>query len=677
MLSREVQSKISEIFISLAETERDVEISRQVLTEYKEYNPYQIFSFLDSNKKNYIEGLDIINYLQSKNIFLTEIETKLLILYYDQDLDTNLNFNEFIELIESKISPKKEVKEVGGPLCFSVDYALTKLLEKEIIHARNIIKLLEDLRGFSEFEIHNIFHFVKNNNNNCMVPQNIINFLNKNYASFIDQDIDLIFKRIDFNKDNVIDLCEFHIFFGFPNCGYNCPFEKCDNCGIECCQICRINGPCYVHKYINKKDENYMQKRVYRTYYTEFQNKNNDNKEINNKEIPSIENNELNNGIQKVSQNLTLKLSPKREYEVCLNSNNYKNDNNNNTTNINIGNNNINNNYTNNNFKDDNEINKSNHNINENINCNQNTLEQNFIANNNNNLINEYKENLNNNIQKYYNYLYNNNYENKNIISSENRINTNTNLINSYENYKNIQNENLNKNRNKNRNEYEESQFINYLNEAMLQESNIERLKIQLSLRTDFNWEATFRIFELEGRGYLSKEDLIIGFNKLGIYPKDLDMSLLLKRYDLQKEGIISYPDFYELIVPFSKYHRKMVDKRQNKNENLVVNPNEFNEDTLNCIRNLFVTIFKGEFILNKIKENFTSLKMKFSDIFHLLDPLGTGYIEENELAIFLQKNDIFSIDDDCDLLFLRLNKLRNGKIEFQEMCDEIEAIYE
>ena len=154
-------------------------------------------------------------------------------------------------------------------------------------------------------------------------------------------------------------------------------------------------------------------------------------------------------------------------------------------------------------------------------------------------------------------------------------------------------------------------------------------------------------------------------------------MSLLLKRYDLQKEGIISYPDFYELIVPFSKYHRKMVDKRQNKNENLVVNPNEFNEDTLNCIRNLFVTIFKGEFILNKIKENFTSLKMKFSDIFHLLDPLGTGYIEENELAIFLQKNDIFSIDDDCDLLFLRLNKLRNGKIEFQEMCDEIEAIYE
>ena len=213
MLSREIQSKISEIFISLTEAERDVEITRQVLTENKEYNPYQIFCFLDSDKKNYIANLDIINYLQSKNIFITEIETKLLFLYYDQNLDTNLNYKEFINLIESKLSQKKEINDATGPLCLSIDYVLTKLLEKEIIHARKIITLLEDLRGFSDFEIHNIFHFIKNNNNNYIIQQNITNFLNKTHASFIDQDIDLIFKRIDFNKDNAIDLCEFHIFF--------------------------------------------------------------------------------------------------------------------------------------------------------------------------------------------------------------------------------------------------------------------------------------------------------------------------------------------------------------------------------------------------------------------------------------------------------------------------------
>ena len=671
MLSREIQSKISEIFTSLAETERDVEITRQVLTENNEYNSYQIFCYLDSDKKNYIEELDIINYLQSKNIFVTETESKLLILYYDQNLDTNLNYKEFINLIESKLSYKKEKNDVTGPLCFSIDYALTKLLEKEIKHARKIINLMEDLRGFSEFEIHNIFHFLKNNNNNYIIPENITKFLTKNYASFIDQDIDYIFKRIDFNKDNAIDLCEFHIFFGFPFCGYSCPLEKCDNCGIECCQTCRINGPCYVHKFVNRKDINYMQKRVYRTYYTDFQNRNNDNKKLNN-EIPPNKNNQFNNDIQKVSQNLTLKLSPKREYgpfEICFDPNIYHDGNN---FDMYLDNNTINNNIYNVDNNDNKNFNKTNNNI------IRNTLEQNFIINNNNN--NNYltKELMKspNNSQKYYNYTDNNNYNNENNDSYVNQINSNDNVISSYENYKKNQNENLNNNKD-NKNEEEENQFINYLKKAMLHESKVEKLKIDLSLRIDFNWEEVFRIFEIEGRGLLTKEDLINGFNKFGIYPKDLDISLLLKRYDLKKEGYISYPNFFDLIVPFSKYHRILVDKRKIKNENLNVNPNEFNKETLNCIRNLFVTIFNGEFILNKIKESFSSLKEKFNDIFHLLDPLGDGYIGEKELAIFLQNNEIFNNSNDCDLLFLRLNKLRNGKIEFQELCEEIEPIYD
>lgn len=674
MLSREIQSKLSDIFISLAEAERDVEITRQVITENKDYNSYQIFCYLDSDKKNFVEELDIINYLKSKNIFLTEIEAKFVILFYDKNLDTNLNYEEFLNMIESKLSIKKEQKDLTGPLSFSIDYALTKLLEKEIIHAREILKLLADVRGFSDFDIHTIFHYIKNNNMNCIISKNINKFLNKNYASFIDQDIDLIFKRLDFNKDNVIDLCEFHIFFGFPNCGYNCPFEICQNCGIECCQSCRIEGPCYVHRYVNKKDLNYMQKRVYRTYYTQFQNReneinspiqNSDDKMINSNGFSSEGDNQYNNDIQKISNNLTLKLSPKREYapfEVCLNSNfdeNIDDINKENNNNINYINN-----INNKSYKDTNNCNKNNS-IN-NFKNTPNTLQQNFVTNKNEiDNMNNSDNNINiNNKERY-------------IINDE-QIENNTNnkkLIKSYDMLKNIKNEN--KDVNKNKNEYEENQFIEYLKQAMLHESKIEQLKINLSLRSDFNWEQVFRIFELEGRGFLSKEDLIIGFNKFGIYPKDSDISLILKRYDLKKEGFISYPNFFDLIVPFSKCHRIMVDKRKINEENVLFSPNDFSRETLDCIRNLFVSIFNGEFILNKMKESFTSLKIKFNDIFQLMDPIESGYLGEKELAIFLQKNGIFNNSNDCDLVFLRLNKARNGKIDFQEICDEIEAVYE
>ena len=294
----------------------------------------------------------------------------------------------------------------------------------------------------------------------------------------------------------------------------------------------------------------------------------------------------------------------------------------------------------------------------------------NYIQNKNNNN-EEYDDNVNDDM--------NNNIKSKiNYNDKESTLNNkkiNTKIINSYEYIKSTQDENLN--RNKNKNEYEENQFIDYLREAILHENKIESLKIDLSLRSDFIWEEIFRIFELEGRGFLSKEDLIIGFNKFGLYPKDSDISLLLKRYDLKKEGFISYPNFFDLIAPFSKYHRIMLDKRKINSDNILINPNEYSRETLDCIRNLFVNIFNGEFILNKIKESFTSLKIKFNDIFKMLDPMEKGYFGEKELAIFLQKNGIFNNSNDCDLIFLRINKLRNGKIDFQEMCDEIEPVYE
>ena len=51
--------------------------------------------------------------------------------------------------------------------------------------------------------------------------------------------------------------------------------------------------------------------------------------------------------------------------------------------------------------------------------------------------------------------------------------------------------------------------------------------------------------------------------------------------------------------------------------------------------------------------------------------------LEKKNWLFLCKKNGIFNTSTECDLLFLRLNKLRNGKIDFQEMCEEIEAVFE
>ena len=180
----------------------------------------------------------------------------------------------------------------------------------------------------------------------------------------------------------------------------------------------------------------------------------------------------------------------------------------------------------------------------------------------------------------------------------------------------------------------------------------------------------------MEGRGFISREDFLIGFNKLDLYPKDIDISLLLKRYDLKKEGYITYPNFFEMIVPVSKYHRLMVENRCINKDLKDLYFEELNSETKQCIKNLFNEIFIGEFALNKERQNFTSLKNNFNAIFNLIDTKGKGSIGEKDFVLFIQNYDLFKNSNDCDLLFLRFNKLRNGKIEFQEMLDEIEPIY-
>jgi hypothetical protein len=104
-----------------------------------------------------------------------------------------------------------------------------------------------------------------------------------------------------------------------------------------------------------------------------------------------------------------------------------------------------------------------------------------------------------------------------------------------------IRNQNLNSNINTrndyNYNSYEQKLFNDLLKKLMQVESEIERIKIDLACNPEFNCEDAFRLFELEGRGFLDKEDLKYGLNLLDINPSDQEVRLLMKRFDLKNQG--------------------------------------------------------------------------------------------------------------------------------------------
>ena len=606
MTSIETEKRLSKLMMQLAEGERTIEISRQVLSDLYDFNAYQIFKNLDIEGKNRIDVNNIIEFLKNKGIYINEEEARLIILFYDQDFDGILTYPEFINLVQSEKSVHKSPNFISSDcLSYNVDRSLGKLLEKEVELSRTILYMLKDLKCRYDFNIHDLYHSIKSWS--CITSDSIRCFLEKNAISYLDSDIKSIIKRMDLNRDGKIDLGEFHVLLGYPNCNYCCPCVNCIKCGTSYCKSCFYNLPCYyhgkIHRDINSPNKNRERNSNYYNSYNNKNNYNNDSQRLNihtilpNKNISNMEkNNNIlnsptgNNNYRKaISDTLSIRLSPERNYgpieiELC-----------------------------------------------DNCKCIPCICNNNLPKN-----INKYQENLKES------QLINNDYKefNQDLLSS-----------------------------------FERKQFNNLLQLLMDGEKEIECNKIDLALKSDFNCEDAFRIFEKDGRGFLTKEDLKDGFNLLNLNLNDKDINLIMKRFDLKKKNNINFQEFFDMIVPFDSEYRNIVEIRLPLSNCPFKSFNVFKVDTLIYLKKVFMSIIDFENKLNNFRKNLYGISLKIKNIFNLFDKRDIGFFNFEDYVLYLKENGLYDDNLKIDLLFIRLDKNRNGKIELYELEEEMNYI--
>ena len=226
------------------------------------------------------------------------------------------------------------------------------------------------------------------------------------------------------------------------------------------------------------------------------------------------------------------------------------------------------------------------------------------------------------------------------------------------------------KNKDINNNNYEQNQFNDFLRKLMKIESKIEDAKITLSYNQDFNCEDAFRLFESNEKGYLDKNDIKNGLNSIGVNPSEHELNILMKRFDLEKNNYITYPDFFDMVVPFEKSPRLKVKNRKPKS------PDNFSEKTINDLKNLFVLIIQSENDINNDRKNFGTLRLQLKVIFALIDKTGKGFFDIDELMVYLVDNNLAENNKGDDLLFIRLDKNRIGKVDFTLIDDELQTLY-
>ena len=256
MMSSDTQNLLARILLALAEGERNVEDARKEISNEDCYDIQAIFKVLDNNGDNYITPKDVQKYLNSHGLEVNLIEVKLLILFYDQDHDYTLTYGEIFKMIHpGKELPKIPKYKNDEELNVKVERRLYNLLEKEILMARTILALFEEIKHKRDFNIHSAFHALKYYA--CITGDSINVFLKNCRMRATAGDIRAIVKRLDINKDNIIDFCEFHAFLGYPDCTFCCPCFPCSNCGVQYCEDCLQDIPCYLlgcnHKGMDSK----------------------------------------------------------------------------------------------------------------------------------------------------------------------------------------------------------------------------------------------------------------------------------------------------------------------------------------------------------------------------------------------------------------------------------------
>lgn len=223
---------------------------------------------------------------------------------------------------------------------------------------------------------------------------------------------------------------------------------------------------------------------------------------------------------------------------------------------------------------------------------------------------------------------------------------------------------------------YEKNQFNDFLRKLMEIESRIEDAKISLAINPDFNCEDAFRLFESNDKGFLDKTDIKNGLNLLCIFPTNKELDLLMKRFDLQKNGYLNFADFFDMVVPFEKSYRERVENRCPQSCCPCRSPDVFSDKTIYYLKNLFTLLIDSENEINDLRKMMGTVRLKLNDIFALLDQDGKGFFENKEMIEYFENNGLLDDNKAADLLFIRLDKNRNGKIDFPEVEDELQTLY-
>ena len=218
MIRYETKSKISTLFLALADGERQCEVVRQILCELLDFEPFAAFCRIDRAHKGYLTPLDIKEFLADNNIGYSEKACAAYVRRYSGREGEYVSYPEFLKSVlpmenprlRTKVSQRPNYKVASDELLpGEVEYALAKVLDREISLYLNTDYQKFTIATTQDYSPLEAFAVIDRFNSGRIDFDNLKSFFRSLALCPLDEEIIAVLRRIDKDDDGVVKYNEF------------------------------------------------------------------------------------------------------------------------------------------------------------------------------------------------------------------------------------------------------------------------------------------------------------------------------------------------------------------------------------------------------------------------------------------------------------------------------------
>lgn len=215
-LGPETERRLADFIYSVAEGEKEIEQSRILLSENRDFDPMTGFRAIDRVGIGFISYLDIRDFLEKNRVYASNQEISALIKQYDSDLDGRLTLNEFYQLaLPSTSAVLRDLALQRLPsarLSLDAEFQLARLLDKELSLQRRLELSKRDLALRYDFSTISAFSVIDYPSTSLISREKLNSFLTRNGKIVFNDHLDAILRRVDIDGDERLSYSEFSDF---------------------------------------------------------------------------------------------------------------------------------------------------------------------------------------------------------------------------------------------------------------------------------------------------------------------------------------------------------------------------------------------------------------------------------------------------------------------------------